>query len=1145
MVRLFAGRAGSGKTETIINEIIRMTTEDPFGPPIFYIVPDQVTFYMERELTRRSHGQALVRAQVMSFRRFSWRGLQLLGKLPLQPISKNGKFALLASVYEEVSGRLQILGREKPSPQFIERLLQMIEEFQMALPNLEGNQELITAISDNSTVRAKMQDVSILLEAYEHALQGRFIDPMHLMPLFAKSLHEFSSLPLGEIYVDGFLGFTAQEFALLGEIFACVPHLTIVLTMPFDRAQQLDHVGFLTNYELDSPFAQADDTFLRLRNLASRKQCEFQVCGESNETTWRFANSPRISCVEQSVMALQAQNERPFAANGAPGDFVITVASTRRAEVLGVIRELLRLHYEERMPWRDFTLMVTDMDSYRPLLQEAFQQTRIPVFMDEKRPLHHHPLARFILGALQLIESNLASHAVIEWLKTDLIPLSRYQVDQLENYVLAQGVEGAAWWNPFEYSSMRRNSERIQTVREQIVSWLAPFHQTFTEPCKTMRSMISALWSLLEKLEVPQQVAMWVQRENDDGNPLGAQEHEQAMKGIITLFDDLVAAFSDRRLSVAHVIALFNQAFASTSVGGIPLMLDQVVIVDVSRVRAYEVQVAFILGCNDGLLPRRMTQDELISDEERKTLVEMGFLINPESAKQQVYERYRVYIAMTRAKRKLILSYALGDASGRSLAPSVLIGQLKARFSPQQIREENEYDRPIMDDLVDQKLCITEELAASHLTSVLRDVKKTLEMTPLWHAVYELFANGALSPIVLLPKLRGLAYSIDSELLPSGIAQRLFHNAQVGSVSRLERFAACPFSHFSKYGLGLREREELDVDLLVRGRLIHDVLHQFVVYMKEHGIAWSTLSQGDALDLLNHVFSQILASSDHSVWTRNARYVNYSEQVRQALQRAIVTFTEHAERSAFQVQLTEEEFEFELPGATGVRLKGRIDRLDTAQHEGSSYYRIIDYKSSERSVKLDQVYFGLAIQLILYAQVVEQHSVDLLGIPHEFAGVFYYPVRDPMKLVETPTLDHEVERMKRKSVRIKGLLLRDPNIAPLLDRENAVVDDLYPTLLKKDGEYRATIQTVSLTEWEALKDHVNDLASGFLEQIRQGVTEIAPYRLGTQTACQLCSYQGLCQFEQAGGLGTYRELPKLKGEVILEQLLHDRGEEVR
>src|SRR5205085_5940758 len=54
---------------------------------------------------------------------------------------------------------------------------------------------------------------------------------------------------------------------------------------------------------------------------------------------------------------------------------------------------------------------------------------------------------------------------------------------------------------------------------------------------------------------------------------------------------------------------------------------------------------------------------------------------------------------------------------------------------------------------------------------------------------------------------RALSYA-NSAGLSKSIASKLFASPLHASVTRIESFAACPFKHFARFGLALRERED-------------------------------------------------------------------------------------------------------------------------------------------------------------------------------------------------------------------------------------------------------------------------------------------------------------------------------------------------
>ena len=64
----------------------------------------------------------------------------------------------------------------------------------------------------------------------------------------------------------------------------------------------------------------------------------------------------------------------------------------------------------------------------------------------------------------------------------------------------------------------------------------------------------------------------------------------------------------------------------------------------------------------------------------------------------------------------------------------------------------------------------------------------------------------------------------------------------------------------------------------------------------------------------------------------------------------------------------------ELPDGSTVWLEGRIDRIDILDDGDTSYVKVIDYKTGRQNLRLDEVYYGLSMQLILYLQAALQQS---------------------------------------------------------------------------------------------------------------------------------------------------------------------------
>ena len=70
-LRFVAGRAGAGKTALCEREIAEELKKAPIGPACVLLLPEHMTYRVERELAARLAGDGFLRAYVFGFRRFA------------------------------------------------------------------------------------------------------------------------------------------------------------------------------------------------------------------------------------------------------------------------------------------------------------------------------------------------------------------------------------------------------------------------------------------------------------------------------------------------------------------------------------------------------------------------------------------------------------------------------------------------------------------------------------------------------------------------------------------------------------------------------------------------------------------------------------------------------------------------------------------------------------------------------------------------------------------------------------------------------------------------------------------------------------------------------------------------------------------
>ena len=128
-LRVISGRAGTGKTSFVHKEIVEDLTLNPLGPPIFILVPDQMTFSTEYELTNHYGIDGMMRAQVMTFKRLAWFVLQKEGGIARERIDRTGYRMLLRRILEEHKEEFLLFKQAAGKRGFTQEVEQILKEF--------------------------------------------------------------------------------------------------------------------------------------------------------------------------------------------------------------------------------------------------------------------------------------------------------------------------------------------------------------------------------------------------------------------------------------------------------------------------------------------------------------------------------------------------------------------------------------------------------------------------------------------------------------------------------------------------------------------------------------------------------------------------------------------------------------------------------------------------------------------------------------------------------------------------------------------------------------------------------------------------------------------------------------------------------
>ena len=1151
-LRLITGRAGVGKSNFMRREVAEMSTSNPLGAPIFFIVPDQMSFSTEYALSTTNKLSGTIRAQVTTFKRLAWRVLQETGGISRQEISGFGYRMLIRRLLEEHKEEFTLFNQAANKRGFTDQMEMLLKEFTrycLDCDTLHSLEDSLKQVNAPRTLQDKAHDLSVLLKSIEERLGTSYIDSEGYFALLSKQINQSQLIAESDIYVDGFVSMTTREYEILGELMKHAKRVTISLPLD-DEMQDLQ--------DDQSLFHNAAKTAERLKEMARDASVAIEPSVHLDENQ-RFVTS-EIKHLESFLHTYPApsidQHEHVH----------LIEADSRRAEIHAVARHIRRLIRDEQMRYQDIAILYRQPEVYDELIETTFAQYDIPVFINRKKAMLHHPLVEFSRSVFETVLNDYQYEPMFRAIKTDLFfpvqatkEIWRERADRLENFVLAQGIYGDRWnderrWLVKKYRGLEFHSkvqtdeeraiqEDITAVRDLVLSPLQNFGQKL-ENSQTGREIAQALFELMEELHVFEKLQVLKDEENEQGHLLLATEHDQAWSQWVDVLDQFVLMFGDEQLTPKEGLRLLEEGFDSLEFSRIPPSIDQVTVATVDLSRLSNVRAAFVIGVNDGVFPKRVEQEGLLSDTEREWFMQIGFELAPTSKMRLMDESYMAYRAVTTASEKLFISYAVADEEGKALLPSTYIKRF-LQLLPQVEVELAVIDPAVLKDSTSHYIQHP-RATLPFMATKLKQASVEGSMEEEWIAVAAYYQNDPYWKSIYERVLRPLEKPIEAKRLDRETTNALYGESFTSSVSRVEKYFSCPFAHFATYGLRLEERGEYRLEAPAIGDLFHAALKWISDETKRLNLSWAQLSTKQAWALAKQAVDEISPYFVHQILLSTRRYQYIQRKLVQIVQRTMTTLRDHASISTFAPIAIEAGFgpgeqlptlEIPLKYGHAMKMRGRIDRVDAAQIGEKHYVRIVDYKSSAKGLDLNDVYYGISLQMLTYLDVAVTNSAILLGEEADPAGVLYVHVHNPMLKLAKELSDMDIAEEVFKKYKMRGLLIDDTDVLNEMDTEIAGTSKVIPARINKDGSISKSFsKVVAPQDMANLRTFVRQKHQQAGEGMLAGDTRVLPYHIKDKTACDHCSFRSVCQFDPTDPDQQYRRLAIATPEEITQRI---------
>ena len=603
-----------------------------------------------------------------------------------------------------------------------------------------------------------------------------------------------------------------------------------------------------------------------------------------------------------------------------------------------VADEILAL-LRDGVPPEEIAVVCPSLERWRAPLDTAFTTLGVPYALEGRIRLGQTPFGQALLSLLRYAWLDGERRELFAFLRSPYSGLARAHVDFLEGRLRGRGVTEPA-----------RVEEEVAKLRGQPLPHLDAVRGA-DDPLAAATALARAMARAAHGLENPP---------THEAARLDLRAHEAAAKLVAELegWRDLGGEAGRE-----EVVALLAEAPVRLAGAG---KAGRVAVLDLLRARTRRFEVVFVVGLEEGRLPRR-SQSSPFLDEERKAELERssraGRLLRTDPVSR---DRYLFYTACTRPTRRLYLVREAASDDGAPREPSPFWDETRALFAADEV-ERWTRRRPLA--------ALTWPLEAA--PSERERLRALASLAPTDRSAATAFARA-----------NGWERRLERALTAFDRPTRLTHPAVLEelrqkacfSVTDLERFADCSSMWFVERLVAPRTIDA-EVDARLRGTVAHQALFSFFKGLPkrtgderprpenlDEALAFLRECLGDALQA--HVRIDVpeleRRELEQSLGRDLEKLVRREAESPSPLVPSRFEVSFGSERSAPELQRG-----LDLGGFT---VSGKIDRIDRDPFGARGI--VVDYKSGRSAHTAAEIERELHLQIPLYMLVLR----DLVGI---------------------------------------------------------------------------------------------------------------------------------------------------------------------
>ena len=502
---------------------------------------------------------------------------------------------------------------------------------------------------------------------------------------------------------------------------------------------------------------------------------------------------------------------------------------------------------------------------------------------------------------------------------------------------------------------------------------------------------------------------------------------------------------------------------------------DKVTILNLSDAQNRKARVFFIVGCSEEKMPKELSQC-LSFDASTIETIKRHFNINMHDT-SEIYDFFatQLYACLTLASDDVYISYTDKDQDGNEQKISILLNNIVEIFGYEEI------NGIASNANANQKM--------QKIISAFIDFQKTGIMSVEDQDLYfEMSENTAYAKKI--NSIISILEEDNTKQFSTELVAATMKPSDKFSVSRIEKFNACPFSHFISYGLIPEFQKTYDENASSKGTYYHAVLSSVLNDEKVFEI-----SDEDLIIYVTKIASEKLEEhNERVVLTKTELQIEKSKMLQRAIY-AVIANIKNIKAGRFKVVGTEIKVGNTIEDASHkYDIFGIIDRIDMVEINGEQYARIIDYKTGGEIINRNKMELGIQLQLPIYMGFLN----------NKCAGIYYTKIADPID---------DIDNTDSKKYQLKGTTLNDPDVFYASDKELAdkgYASDIIQVGTTKNGDISKKSNVCDQEEMQATMLLAQQIMLNTINNILSGINDIKPIKLSDMDACKFCKYNSIC-----------------------------------